>query len=216
MPSMAIEVVKCPACGGKLPQPLPYICPYCRAALAVSVTAAPQGTPPPHSILSERFAAAERDPEVARLMIREVMGSAAYFQSGFTVVFGIVFVGIIVFMLGLFNSVDGLPGFVSVVPVIMLVIGVAVVVGAVMRLGSHASSPLLRRIGHIADERVEVSGGSNNGSARTSYYATLDFSDGSRSEYQVTRSLAGKLARGDLGLAYSKGGWLLDFERLKA
>jgi len=211
---MTIEVVKCPACGGKLPQPLPSVCPYCRAALAVSVTATPRAAQPPHSALSERLAAAERDPEVARLMIREVMGSTPYLQGGFTVVFGIVFLGILFFMLsrirGFFSD-----GF-TLVPVLMVAIMLTVVIAAVIKLGSHASAPLLRRIGHVADERVEVSGASNSGSARTSYYATLDFADGSRSEYQVAHGLAGKLARGDVGMAYMKGDWLLDFERLKA
>lgn len=210
---MTVQVVQCPACGGKLTQPLPSICPYCRAALAVSVTAGPPAARPPDSVLAERLAAAERDPEVARLMIREVMGSTPYLQGGFTVVFGIVFLGILFFML---SRVRGFSDEFTLVPVLMVIIMLTVVIAAVIKLGSHASAPLLRRIGHVADERVEVSGGSNSGSARTSYYATLDFSDGSRSEYQVSHGLAGKLARGDVGMAFTKGGWLLDFERLKA
>jgi len=146
-------------------------------------------------------------------MIREVMGSTPYLQGGFTVVFGIVFLGILFFML---SRVRGFSDEFTLVPVLMVIIMLTVVIAAVIKLGSHASAPLLRRIGHVADERVEVSGGSNSGSARTSYYATLDFSDGSRSEYQVSHGLAGKLARGDVGMAFTKGGWLLDFERLKA
>jgi hypothetical protein len=99
MPAMTIEVVKCPACGGKLPQPLPTVCPYCRAALAVSVTATPRAAQPPHSILAERFAAAERDPAMMALMARKPFVSAPYVQGGVAVVGGIVFVGFLLFML---------------------------------------------------------------------------------------------------------------------
>ena len=179
----------------------------------MSVTATPPAARPPQSVLSERLAAAERDPEVARLMIREVMGSTPYLQGGFTVVFGIVFLGILFFML---SRTPGFPDGFTLVPVLMVVIMLTAVIAAVIKLGSHASAPLLRRIGHVADERVEVSGASKSGSARTSYYATLDFADGSRSEYRVSHGLAGKLARGDVGVAYTKGAWLLDFERLEA
>jgi hypothetical protein len=77
------------------------------------------------------------------------------------------------------------------------------------------AAPIEQQVLVVVDERVEVSGGGKNSSARTSYHATLQGRDGSRVEYQTYGWLAGRIAAGDIGLAFLKGGWLVDFLRLE-
>ena len=68
----------------------------------------------------------------------------------------------------------------------------------------------------VIDERVAVSGGGKNSAVRTTYYATVQFQAGDRLEYETYGWLAGRIAAGDLGVAFTKGDTLIDFLRLEA
>jgi hypothetical protein len=63
-------------------------------------------------------------------------------------------------------------------------------------------APIQRVIAVIVKERTDVSGGDS--STSTSYYATLQTEDGTRTEYKVSGALAGRIVLDDIGVAYVK------------
>ena len=129
-------------------------------------------------------------------------------------VFGIFF---LIFAAGMFSS-DGLGGPPAAFQIVFLMfplVFIGLAVGMAMKGLRFANAPIEQQVLVVVDERVEVSGGGKNSSARTSYYATLQARDGARVEYQTYGWLAGRIAAGDIGLAFLKGGWLVDFLRLE-
>jgi len=80
---------------------------------------------------------------------------------------------------------------------------------------AFAAAPITTELRVVVDERVAVSGGGqNNSSVSTTYYATLQDRAGNRVEYQTFDWLAGRIAAGDIGVAYLKGRRLVDFARI--
>jgi hypothetical protein len=124
-------------------------------------------------------------------------------------VFGIVFLLIAV---GLLVDVH------APLVVTILFIGVALifVVGGVKmsaRLVDFRNAPISRVVAVIVKERTEVSGGGENSQASTTYFATLQTRDSERIEYLTYRSLVGRLAVDDIGVAYVKANTLVEFIR---
>jgi hypothetical protein len=77
-------------------------------------------------------------------------------------------------------------------------------------------APILTSVAVVVDERTNVST-SGNGKSRsttTTYYATLQFRDGTRIEYSTSGALAGMVTVGDAGVAFTKADTLADFQRL--
>jgi hypothetical protein len=96
-----------------------------------------------------------------------------------------------------------------VVPVIFIVSA-----SLLLRKGmAFAAAPITNELRVVVDERVNVSGGGDT-SKSTTYYATLQDRSGGRTEYETYDWLAGRIAAGDIGVAYLKGRRLVDFARL--
>jgi hypothetical protein len=86
---------------------------------------------------------------------------------------------------------------------------------AMLRKGmTFAAAPITNELRVVVDERTAVSGGGQNSSVSTTYYATLQDRSGGRVEYQTYDWLAGRIAAGDIGVAYLKGVRLVDFARI--
>jgi hypothetical protein len=99
--------------------------------------------------------------------------------------------------------------------VFMAVIG-AIAVNGMRRFGSiieFRNAPIERQIAVIVKERTEVTGGTEHHAASTSYYTTLQLRDGTRVECRTYRSIVGRLAVGDIGVAYIKARTLVEFFR---
>ncbi len=62
-------------------------------------------------------------------------------------------------------------------------------------------APIERQVAVIVRERTDVGGREHTD---TSYYATLQTRDGTRTEYRISRALVGRLVVGDIGVAYVK------------
>jgi len=76
-----------------------------------------------------------------------------------------------------------------------------------------ASTPLERVLAEVADERIR---GDRIGQPRPErkHYVTLDRIDGEKREYRANRLLAARLEEGQVGVAYLKAGFLLEFKTL--
>jgi hypothetical protein len=101
----------------------------------------------------------------------------------------------------------------------ILVIGGALVlllggVGMIAKLVQFRRAPVERFVAVIVKERSEVSAGGDE-PAHTRYFTTLQTRDGARAEYATYRSLVGRLAVDDIGVAYTKAGTLVEFLRFE-
>ncbi|MCB9560718.1 MAG: DUF2500 family protein [Kofleriaceae bacterium] len=162
----------------------------------------------------ERFDAASASPEHASAMQRPAPAPAL----GTTVVAPAVFlvfwcvIGVVI--IGGFAAAGGA---MALFPVLLVGAGV-VLVGKQIRTNlAKARAPVVRLTAVIIDERTEITtrGSGDDRSTSTHYYATLQLRDGTRREMPTTGPLAGVITRGDIGVAVTRGGDLVDFHRVQ-
>lgn len=130
------------------------------------------------------------------------------------IIFGLVFASFAAFFI-VMASRTGAPLVFRLFPVIFLIVGMAIIIGGISGLARLTGSPLERLPSVVIGKRQDYSTNSK-GSGSTTYYITLQTEDGNRKEHLVPGKLYGQLERGDTGVAYLKGGFLLDFRRLHA
>jgi hypothetical protein len=111
-------------------------------------------------------------------------------------------------------AVAGFAGPLAFIPGGFIAIGLVLMVMQLKKAAAYSAAALLREPSVILDERTRVSGGGNDSSASTSYFATLQFPDGSRNEYAVDGRTSGRVTKGDIGIAYLKSDVLVDFQRV--
>jgi hypothetical protein len=218
-----MSLTHCPACGGKVPHPPPAVCTYCGAALHPPASPPAAGARPPALALKERLDALARHPRFSDLLRREPGAGAQYFQWGATAAVGVVFATIALFMFSTARSVTHFPAgatdsFGSIFGLVCLffvAVGVLVVASSMKKTAAFAAAPLERLQALVADKRTEVSGGGDGSAATTRYFVTIETGDGRRLEVGAAGKVAGKAVAGDVGIAYVKGGVLLDFERVQ-
>lgn len=99
----------------------------------------------------------------------------------------------------------------AVVPGIMVIFGIGITLSSVKNVATFNAAPLENKSATIVDERVKVAGGAGDSSSVTRYFATLQDSAGVRQEYRVDESIAGKIAPGDIGVAFLKGTHLIEY-----
>jgi hypothetical protein len=101
---------------------------------------------------------------------------------------------------------------------LMFIVGALVFIlgglSSIARLWQFRNAPIERQVAVIVKERTEVTGGGER-EASTTYYATLQRRDGTRIECKTYRSLVGRLAVGDIGVAYVKAHTLVEFIRFE-
>lgn len=99
----------------------------------------------------------------------------------------------------------------AVVGLLIVGIFVLIIVSLITTFIRNASSPRLAREARVVGKRLYVSGGKNGSS--TYYYATFEFSDGSREEFGVSSKIYGMAAEGDFGTLHSQGTYVWEFNR---
>lgn len=196
----------CPHCGARVLRPgTQATCDYCSTELELRA--------PPRAVERERrFARLQAAPELPRLLAQPVGGGGhlvvAYF--GLLVSGGIVVVGVLVA-----SAAVPMAGPFAIVP--MLVVGVAILgfVQILRRTARFAGDSGRATPAIVVDERIRVTGG-GDGQSRTQNYATLEDQDGQRRELETTEDVAARIAAGDAGVAYERGGILIQFVRVDA
>ena len=171
----------------------------------------------------ERFDALARHPRLPDLLRREPAAGAQYFRWGAAAAVGIIFAMIALFMFSTARSVQTFPAGAShpfgtvfgLICLFFVAVGVLVVASSMKKTAAFASAPLERLQALVADKRTHVSGGDGDSAASTRYFVTLETREGRRLEVGTAGKVAGKAVAGDVGIAYVKGGVLLDFERVQ-
>ena len=208
------EARKCPNCGAAVARIDSRFCEFCGHELP-RPTARPTVSPPsPYGDLEARFAALQQHADLQRLMMMAPRMAGIGCGMVFTIGFFILFVGASLFMFTVIGA-TGAPGFLRLVPLFFSVAGVAAAIAILRKMGNFSRAPLQREPALVAGERTEVSGGGRDSSSSTDYFITLEFPGGRRREYTTQGKVVGKVSEGDLGVAFLKGDFLLDFERLR-
>ena len=208
MPHDMTEAFACSQCSAPVTDDRWTSCPFCGAVLNK-----PTINPLRAVVAPERFAAVESSPRHAELMRHQPSTTGVVFGMGCQTAFLVVFVVIAGAMTLGFAAFTG-P--LALFPLVILGVGVYMLVTQGKRAAQFASGELERRIAVWKDERTEVSGGGKNSSASTYHYVLLEMRDGRREELPCDARLSGTHAPGDIGVAYLRGGVLLDFKRVDA
>ncbi|MBK8178648.1 MAG: hypothetical protein IPK67_07105 [Planctomycetes bacterium] len=162
--------------------------------------------------LAARFEAAQRHPELPELMRREpsvtrqMLGEGCS-VAGLTLFTTLSSIGLLVFLTASRRSP------LWVVPLFFVLLGLFLLAAATKRGSRIHAAPLARDLACVVDKRTEISGADST--TTTKYHATLERTDGQRTEYEVDGRVAGLMAQGDLGVAYTKAELLVDFQRLR-
>lgn len=202
--------MNCDRCGATIEESA--FCKYCGARVVRPAASAQAGATDP-----ARFELATASPNLAVAMAHEPKAPVVIniVAPLFMAVFGIGFLAVSTSMMGGDDGIPAPPGFrllFAAIPVAFIAICAWMVVRGVR----FARAPVQKALAVVIDERVAVSGGGKNSSVRTTYYATVQFQAGDRHEYETYGWLAGRIAAGDLGVAFTKGDTLIDFLRLEA
>jgi hypothetical protein len=200
------QAVTCSQCKAPVTDDRWINCPYCGALLVKPVL-----NPNKAVVAPERFAAVENSPEYARWMQHTPSTTSTALGLGAHTAILVVFCGAGAAMT-VFFAVNA--GMLAVLPLLVTCVGLVLLFTSLANAKSFASSPLERRVLVWRDERTEVSGGGKNSSATTSHYVLLEDRRGGRREYSCNSRLAGAHAPGDIGVAFLRGGILLDFKRV--
>lgn len=149
--------------------------------------------------LADRLARLEQHPEYERAMKHAPKSSTA----------ALIALGIALTGGGGTLGVIAPTSFVRTIGWCLALAGVACMAVAVF----FASTPLERVLAEVADERIR---GERIGQPRSErkHYVTLDRIDGEKREYRSNRLLAARLEQGQVGVAYLKAGFLLEFKTL--
>ncbi len=115
----------------------------------------------------------------------------------------------------MFNIV---PLFIGIIFVIMIIIIIVRSVGAVKQWNKNEQSPKLTVPAVVKTKRTKVnrhihSGENNMGHVTTTYFVTMEFDSGDRSEFKIYGKEFGQLAEGDVGMLHFQGTRFLGFER---
>ncbi len=211
-----MDATHCPSCAGAVPFPRPMACMYCGTVLPQAAEQTlPAAPATPDQAREERFEALAHHPAMPGILASTAPSAVGEIAGGgFRVIFGLIFAGVALFILTMTRSV-GAPGFFMLIPGFFIIVGLAISGSSLYKTASLASASVEKRAARVVDERVQVSGGGENSSASTTYYVLLELRDGSRQEYKTSASVAGNVARDDMGIAFIKGGLLLDFLRVE-
>jgi hypothetical protein len=217
MATEATVLSTCPNCGAKLKRADLSLCAYCAMPLAMGGrhSVADDETTQRLKRMREHanFPAAQAfvppDPEVERAV-------AARRNRGLVgLIAGVLWIAVVLLVQSLNSGVD-LRSVWMLGGAILIALGLARIASAgSARRASGSQKPLLVRPAIVAERRSETDAEGRWG-ARTTYYFTLRFDDGSEGEFRWPgQGLSTEpMANGQTGIAYSRGEDLIAFRKL--
>jgi len=199
----------CTNCGAPAPRRRSRFCEYCGHELPQFAVAAEVAAP--NVDVATRFQALNAHPELDRWMQHEPSIDSLTSSVPWTLV-SIVMLIVIGTFVTYFFAMMCPP--IAVVPLAGMAFAVYALAKGLAQASALSNAPLQRRPVLIVDERTEVKGGGNSPS-QTRYFASIEFADGTRKEYEAPGEISGKASSGDMGIGFFKGPFLVDFVRLR-
>jgi hypothetical protein len=209
-------VMKCKSCGGDLAPDVSF-CSYCGTAVErPAVTAGPPGKADVFAAIKQSREYAQRE-SPTRLHALPRFGAL---QKVFPFVFAGCFLGvsclIFVMFLVVGSSFRNGVACMAVVPLAFVALGIYLFFHFAFKMKRYQAAPLLARPAIIVGKRTQVSGGSGDSSATTTYYLTAEFENGDRREFTpIRQDLYGRLAEGDAGVLFTKSDVLLALDLVR-
>ena len=200
----------CPQCGAAIKRGDGRFCSHCAAALPDR----PRITDDEWRTHADRFDEAERDAQHGIALGLEAPPPQLMMGVVFPAIFLLFWLGVGSFIIRGFAEVGGV---MALFPVLLVGFGVVMIGTMIYKTVQKAKAPVLRTLAVVVDKRTNVSSSGTGDDRRTStsYYATLQFRDGSRLELPTGGNIAGHVTDGDIGLAVMRGGDLIDFHRYR-
>ena len=209
--TMSEDQTRCPHCHAKITAPRPEACGYCGVALPAAHEPAPVA---PQDVRAGRLAGVRENAEFSELMGRTPSTAGMAFGLVFMIGFMVLFAGVALFMAAGILGMGG--GVLAVVPAGMAVLAVLVLGVFAVKAARTIRAPLQRVPAEVLDERVELTGEGQNHHTRSRNYVLLEFENGVRRECRTSGRIAGRVAPGDVGVAYFKRDYLFDFQLVRA
>ncbi len=226
------DLLRCPRCGADVADPEAGHCSCCgnslylggrtadgtRAPLRMSLGLGQERARPSQrantpaegalraSATGQGFAAVRQHHEYARWMSDAPAGFAHVLGMALTALLGVAFA--IMALAGALHVPSSDRGLVIAFCVCG---GAGLALWGTWRLVRFFQAPLLNRVARVADER-EHTYRTKHG-IRTRHYATFEFENGLRLEFQVSSAMAAEVVRGDCGVAITRDVFLLAFHR---
>jgi hypothetical protein len=197
--------MECPGCGAQI-SPDDVRCRYCGSTIPQSAVASVTRRADPTELLKQ-------SKDLEELLRYTPSGAAMSAGMVIMTVFGLIFTSFAVFFITT-ASRSGAPTIFRLFPFIFVLVGLGIMATGIRGLVKLSTSPLQRVPAVVAGKRQEYSS-SSEGSGSTTYYLSIETEDGERKEHRVRGRLHGEVERGDAGVAYLKGGYLIDFKRVR-
>lgn len=208
---MSEDLTRCPHCHAKITSPRPEACGYCGVALPAAHEPAPVA---PEDVRAGRLAGVRVSAAFSDLMSHTPSTAGMAFGLAFMIAFMVLFAGVALFMAA---GIYGMGGSVlALVPAGMALLAVLLIGVFVVKAARTIRAPLQRVPAEVLDERVEFTGGGQNHHTRSRNYVLLEFENGVRRECRTSGRVAGRVAPGDVGMAYFKRDYLFDFQLVRA
>jgi len=212
---MAGAASKCSNCGA-VPRPDARFCESCGVRL-LPVEPEPAEPEPAadQEDVARRFRALASDPRVVDLLSREVdtaVHDRASRSSRLQVVLAsalFLAVGVVLALaFGLFCPP------LMIVPLAIVAFALYATLSKWSALSRSVSGRVSSHLALVVGERTSFSEGSGDAAARTEHLVILEFPGGERRELRAWEGVPGKVTRGDFGVAYARGGLLIEFEHV--
>ena len=208
---MSEDLTRCPHCHAKITSPRPEACGYCGVALPAAHEPAPVA---PEDVRAGRLAGVRVSAAFSDLMSHTPSTAGMAFGLAFMIAFMVLFAGVALFMAA---GIYGMGGSVlALVPAGMALLAVLLIGVFVVKAARTIRAPLQRVPAEVLDEQVEFTGGGQNHHTRSRNYVLLEFENGVRRECRTSGRVAGRVAPGDVGMAYFKRDYLFDFQLVRA
>ena len=207
----------CPRCGAaRASRSGARFCEFCGSEFPAA--SAPTELDPRLEAPARRFAKLAAHPDYAALLAKRPSSAAPLAQGLVGLVAAVVVLVMGAVALNAFRTQSAWigsshAGWASFVPYVVIGVGVLLVARVLGRTTRFAASPLEARPALVVDERTQVRGG-GDAPATTVYFVTLEDEGGRRRECAASGSVAGRVTRGDMGVAYVRADQLIDFERV--
>jgi hypothetical protein len=197
--------MQCPGCGAQISAD-DVRCRYCGSTIPQSAVASAARQVDLTELLKQ-------SKDLEELLRYTPSGAAMSAGMVIMTVFGLIFTSVAIFFI-VAASRGGAPTIFRVFPFIFVLVGLGIVVTGIRGAVKLSTSPLERVPAVVAGKRQEYSS-SSEGSGSTTYYLSIETEDKQRKEHRVRGRLYGEVERGDAGVAYLKGGYLIDFKRVR-
>lgn len=195
-------MIHCPNCNATLRADSESFCSYCGVAL-------PGRDPVTDSDSEVSFEALKQSAEYKKLLTHQPsmkgLAASSVFTGGFLVVWvaGTVFMGLSA------RSMDA-PIIFTLVPFGLAAVGALGLVGSLKKSADISGGKLERLPSLVSGKRKD-----EDDDGPDDYYMTLEHEGGRRKEYRVPGDVYGASKEDDYGVAFLKGGYLLEFQRVR-